>query len=92
MNWEGPGIYQHYKGGHYRALGVARHESSGAKEVVYHSYSIEHDMGRWMDGVDFVARPLNEEDGADAWNTEVRIFDERGSAFDQMIPRFSKCK
>ncbi len=92
MNWDGPGIYRHYKGGYYRAIGVARHESTGAKVVVYHSYSIEHDRGRWMQGVDFVARPLNEEDGADAWNTEVRIYDERGSAFDQVVPRFAKCK
>ncbi len=80
MNYEGPGIYQHYKGGHYRAIGVARHESTRAKMVIYHSYDIDHDLGRWMDGVDFVVRPLSADDGADAWNDDVRIG----------VPRFKK--
>jgi hypothetical protein len=68
MSYDGPGIYRHYKGGHYRVLGVAQHESTGAKTVIYHSYSVEHDLGRWMDGVEFVARPLNIGDGPDAFN------------------------
>lgn len=30
-----PGLYQHYKGGRYRALGVARHSESLAPMVLY---------------------------------------------------------
>jgi len=62
MSYDGPGIYQHYKGGYYRVFGVAKHESNSAMLVIYHSYSVEHDLSRWMQGADFVARPLNIED------------------------------
>lgn len=31
------GEYQHYKGGHYRVLGVAQHSETGEELVVYHS-------------------------------------------------------
>ena len=71
MNYEGPGIYAHYKGGYYRVLGVSKHESTGVKTVIYHSYNIEHDLDRWMDGVDFVARPFNRTDGKDPFNSMV---------------------
>lgn len=71
MSYEGPGVYRHYKGGHYRAWGVAQHESMGAKLVIYSSYDLDHDLGRWAEGVDFVARPLNPEDGEDAFNESV---------------------
>lgn len=27
MNYKGPGKYEHYKGGHYKILGLARNES-----------------------------------------------------------------
>lgn len=69
MFYEGPGIYQHWKGGHYRVIGVAMHESTGAKVVIYHSYSIAHDTARIKEGVDFVCRPLNARDGENAFNT-----------------------
>ena len=76
--YDGPGIYKHYKGGYYRVLGVAKHESDDKKFVIYHSYSVDHDLSRWMDGVDWVARPLSASDGPDAFNdlvegTEVEI-------------------
>jgi hypothetical protein len=90
MMYGGPGIYRHYKGGHYRVLGVARHESNGAKLVIYHSYSVEHDLERWMEGVEFVARPLNMEDvrseDRDPFNEPVRIGSESQTA------RFLKVK
>jgi hypothetical protein len=56
MSYEGPGIYRHYKGGHYRVLGVAQHEYSGVELVIYRSYSVEHDLGRLNEGIEFVAR------------------------------------
>lgn len=83
--YTGPGIYRHYKGGHYRVLGVGKHESTGAQLVVYHSYSIEHDLDRWMHGVDFVLRPLSVGDGPDAFNEPVRIGED-------LVERFQKVK
>lgn len=69
--YDGPGIYQHYKGGYYRVIGVGKHESSGALVVIYHSYNIDYDLPRFVEGVDFVCRPLNHEDGNDAFNTRI---------------------
>lgn len=80
MFYDGPGIYQHYKGGYYRVIGVGVHESTGEKVVIYHSYSIAHDTARIKEGVDFVCRPLNVRDGENAFNTRV----------DNGMPRFSK--
>jgi hypothetical protein len=69
--YEGPGLYRHYKGGYYRAIGIAEHESMGTRMVIYHSYDIEHDISRATRGINFMARPLNAEDGEDAWNVYV---------------------
>lgn len=69
--YQGPGIYQHYKGGHYRVIGIGRHEGTGALMVIYHSYNIEHETARFKDAVDFVCRPLNTVDGDDAFNDRV---------------------
>ena len=69
--YQGPGIYRHYKGGYYRVLGIAEHESTNARMVIYHSYDIEHEISRAARGNNLVARPLNSEDGDDAWNTQV---------------------
>jgi hypothetical protein len=71
MPYEGPGIYRHYKGGFYRVIGIAEHESNGTRLVIYHSYNIEHDISQATRGNNFIARPLNAEDGDDAWNTPV---------------------
>ena len=68
-NYNGPGMYQHYKGGYYRVFGLAQHEATGARGVIYSSYNIHHDKARFEDGVDFVFRPLNPEDGEDCWNS-----------------------
>lgn len=69
--YEGPGIYQHYKGGYYRVIGIGQLEATHEKVVIYHSYNIEHDRRRFENGVDFVCRPLNAEDGEDAFNTRA---------------------
>lgn len=83
--YEGPGIYRHYKGGYYRVLGVARHEGTHHKFVIYHSYSVEHDLDRWMENVDYVARPLNKLDGFNAFNFPV-------NRAETEEPRFVKVK
>lgn len=82
-NYQGPGIYRHYKGGHYRVIGVARPEAGGPMVVIYHSYSVEHDLDRWMQGADFVSRPLDSAPGVDAFND---MHD--GGMFP--VPRFEK--
>lgn len=70
--YEGPGIYKHYKGGHYKVLGLARHEDTTARLVIYHSYSLAHELERVVVGIDFIARPLEPMDGESAFNTPVR--------------------
>lgn len=45
-----PGLYQHFKGGVYEALGVARHSDGDQELVIYRS---QKDAGLW-------ARPLAE--------------------------------
>lgn len=72
-NYDGPGIYLHYKGGHYRVLGIAQPEADGPLVVVYHSYSIYNEMARHAVGVDFVTRPLHSADGEDAFNDLVNV-------------------
>jgi hypothetical protein len=89
MSYQGPGIYKHYKGGYYRVVGTAKHESDGNYLVIYHSYSVDHDLSRWMDGVDWVARPLNVTDGQDAFNQDV-IAPGTGHPGAATIPRFEK--
>jgi hypothetical protein len=69
--YEGPGIYEHYKGGHYRVWGVAQHESEGYLMVIYSSLNLEHELSRVSVGIDFVARPLTSKDGDDAFNQYV---------------------
>jgi hypothetical protein len=86
MSYVGPGIYRHYKGGHYRVLGVAQHEYTGADLVIYHSYDVTYDLTHMKEGVEFVARPLSTEDGEDAFNEQVRV-DDIGSG---MEPRFTR--
>lgn len=92
MSYDGPGIYQHYKGGYYRVLGVAKHESSDIKLVIYHSYSLDHDMSRWMEGVDWVARPLNQEDGPDAFNDLLTQLPDLPVGDPGWYPRFKKIR
>jgi hypothetical protein len=71
MPYEGPGIYRHYKGGCYRVLGVGRMEKTHEKVVIYHSYNLDYELPRMAEGVDFVCRPLDAEDGEDAFNDKL---------------------
>lgn len=93
-NYDGPGIYRHYKGGHYRVLGIAKNEATGQLTVVYHSYSVEHDLDRWMQGADFVNRPLNQADcpggEGDAFNDLVTITGEHTKSGLVTQSRFQK--
>ena len=88
--YQGPGIYRHYKGGHYRALGIAEHETTGERFVIYHSYNIERDLDRSADGVDYIARPLDHNDGPDPWNQTVIIRGAKGD--DPPISRFQRIR
>lgn len=71
MSYDGPGVYRHYKGGLYGAIGVAEHETTGQKTVIYRSFDGDRTAARLARGVDYINRPLNEEDGADAWNSQA---------------------
>lgn len=71
MPYDGPGIYLHHKGGFYRVIGVGKLEKTHEKVVIYHSYNLDHDLPRMAEGVDFVCRPLDAEDGEDAFNVQA---------------------
>jgi hypothetical protein len=78
MAYRGPGLYQHYKGGHYRVWGIGRHESNGACMVVYTSCNAMYEASRLVEGVDFVLRPLSEKDctgyeDKDPFNSMVEV-------------------
>lgn len=78
MSWDGPGSYRHYKRNRYEALGVAEHESTGQRFVIYISDSIEHTAERLARGSDFIARPLDIQDcqprpAKDPWNAPVQL-------------------
>lgn len=51
-----PGLYRHFKGGHYRVLGVARHSETLEQLVVYRA--LYGERGLWV-------RPLS------MWNETV---------------------
>lgn len=57
-NYEGPGIYRHHKGGEYRVLGLALHESHLYRLVIY----VPLTPGSKLEGtpIDFWARPLGD--------------------------------
>jgi hypothetical protein len=83
--YQGPGVYVHYKGGHYVVLGLAlREESKEAgewlTEVVYSpmtkgSLLEERDETMWT-------RLLTD------FNAEVRVESEQGVNSDTFVPRF----
>lgn len=41
-----PGIYQHFKGGHYRVIGLSRHSETETPLVVYQA--LYGDFGLWV--------------------------------------------
>lgn len=62
MSYNGPGVYRHYKGGLFDAVGVAEHESTGQRFIIYKSRSIEYNAERLARGADLIARPADIED------------------------------
>lgn len=84
--YEGPGMYRHYKGGHYLVLGLAVHESEGTDFVVYVSMDPAHQGDRMTVGRTFVARPLERHD-IDAEDLDGRAFNE---PVEHLRPRFKK--
>jgi hypothetical protein len=55
--YEGPGIYEHYKGGRYRVLGTALHESELYQLVIYVPLNYESSMILKDKQTDYWARP-----------------------------------
>jgi hypothetical protein len=70
-NWQGPGIYEHYKGGYYVAVGLIRIEHDESEAVAYMTLDPDHREEQFYRGFLFTARPLNEKDGPDCWNSMV---------------------
>lgn len=89
--YEGPGLYEHYKGGTYLVYGVGIHESRRTRHVIYTSLDSVHQERRMMlSDATFVIRPLNDEDvedvdrEAEPFNKPVRVGSE------SQAPRFRK--
>jgi hypothetical protein len=82
-NWQGPGVYEHYKGGHYIAVGLVRVEYDESEAVAYMTLDQEHREDQFYRGFLFTIRPLNPKDGPDPWNSF-------GVIGDKLIPRFTK--
>jgi hypothetical protein len=76
MSYEGPGRYRHHKGGEYHAFGVGRHESTGAKYVIYVASEPNGEVP--ADPGLVLLRPLNNEDGPDAWNELASEYSQPG--------------
>jgi len=70
-NWQGPGVYEHYKGGHYVAVGLVRMEWNDRIGVAYMTTDPERRREAFYRDVMFIIRPLNDEDGDDCWNSMV---------------------
>lgn len=60
-----PGLFRHYKGNHYRAIGLATHSETEEALVVYHR---EGDSRLWV-------RPL------EMWNEMVTVDGQRVARF-----------
>lgn len=56
-----PGEYEHYKGQHYRVIGVARHSETLEEVVIYQALYGDHDM--WVRPVGMFTESV-EVDGA----------------------------
>ncbi len=72
------GLYRHYKGGVYRAIGLAQHHESRTWQVIYVSMSLGS----------INVRPLVSSPGSldqDAWMDRVEVVDDAGK---RSVPRF----
>jgi hypothetical protein len=86
--YEGPGLYQHYKGGYYQVLGIGQDEASDRRYVVYISLSSEHQLSRNGEDVTFVLRPQSEHDVI--FPHIDRPFDEPTMINGEQVERFMK--
>lgn len=81
-NYEGPGIYRHYKGGRYEVLGLGVHEHAKEHQPTFDANGYDHQY--------VIYRPLTGSflDGkmADFWMRKLSDFDE----FVDEKPRFVK--
>jgi hypothetical protein len=92
-NYQGPGIYEHYKGGHYIVLGKVRLEWNNGEGVAYMTLDREHQRENFYEDVLFVVRPLNQADGEDCWNSMVVNPNKEAVAAGlqvEYLPRFAK--
>lgn len=86
--YDGAGIYEHYKGGHYRVYGKCRVEFNGATMVRYSSLSLDHELERAESGIEAILRPLTL---ADAHMCGIKdAFNEAVVVNGQPRPRFRK--
>lgn len=54
MSYDGPGVYQHYKGSLYDVIGIGEIESNGELKVIYVSQSKQHTIERKICGADYI--------------------------------------
>lgn len=72
-NYQGPGIYRHYKGGVYVVVGFVRLEWNEGLGVAYMTTDPEHREQHFYKGALFTVRPLEASDGPDAFNDIVDV-------------------
>jgi hypothetical protein len=82
-NYEGPGLYEHYKGGIYVVVGTIRLEYNESTLVGYMTTDPEHRVDHFYKGFLLTGRPLNPDDGPDCWNSLVEVNGKR-------VPRFKR--
>lgn len=87
QNYEGPGIYEHYKGGTYVVVGKVRLEWNEGEGVAYMTTDPEHREEQFYKDFMFTIRPLDFDDCcqgmSDPWNTCVIVDGVE-------VPRFKK--
>lgn len=73
--YTGPGLYRHWKGGRYLVFGLVRLEHNNTVHVLYTTLSEQHREDAFHKGMIGTVRPLNDEDGPDAFNTGSSRFE-----------------
>lgn len=82
-NYDGPGVYKHYKGGLYIVFGLSKLEYNEGIHVAYMTLNRERQRDNWYNGFFCIFRPLEPADGPDCWNSLVEYEGE-------ITPRFVK--
>jgi hypothetical protein len=84
VNYKGPGIYRHYKGGEYRVVGLAAEEATFTPVVIYRPNGeiMPADVKEKTGGVlvSYWTRPLS------SFNGDGAVPDAKG--LDMTVPRF----